>query len=544
MKLQEPEITIIPLGGVEDENDINSSLTGSSTYVEIKYLDKNNTQKIHTILIDVGMLQGIEESANIYLNSKLHISQIHKKADEIDDIFITHAHSDHLLIAPLYVKEGFEGKFHTHSHTKKVAKHMFEDAVKIQNMNLKNQSSLKKINYHSPALKDVRKSLSRLSKHTGRDMSHLEAELIDMFDDDSHNSIRKDLSDGHTTYNEDDCINTIVKMKSYGYKRWYKVSNNAEIEFKFYNAAHIKGSATIVFRIKNYNSPESEYKYIGFSGDLGRFEPVIKLEKNPEVPKEKLDFFMIESTYGGKNHNDVKRALDILFKEIIKVIHRRGKIIIPTFALHRLPQMLELLFSARDDKFLIPPDTKIVCDSPLGKKLLADYISNNLEGYKHLHKAEFVNYNDREKILTEKKVIILSTSGMMDGGPIFNYLSLLEDSKNLLLACNYMGVGTLGHKITVEKDKLIEYSQKGFEELKEINIKAKVVRINGFSGHADQKDLKHYIKKISFNENAVLLINHGVKQGSMIALKNELERKNIAIETNIQLAEIGHKFII
>jgi metallo-beta-lactamase family protein len=538
-----PEIKITPLGGVEDENNINSSLTGSSTLVEVKYLDKNNVQKIHKFLIDVGMLQGIEESENIYLNKKLHISQVQLKADEIDDIFITHAHSDHLLIAPLYVKEGFEGEFHTHSHTKKVSKHMFEDAVKIQKINLKKQSSLNKISYNSPALKDVRKSLSRLSKRTGRDMSHLESELIEMFDDDSHNSIRKDLSGNHTTYNEDDCINTIIKMKGYDYKKWYKLSNNGEIEFKLYNAAHIKGSATIVFRVKNYNSPESECKQIGFSGDLGRFNPVIKLEKHPEIPEEKLDFFMIESTYGDKHHNDVKRALDILYKEINKVIHKRGKVIIPTFAQHRLPQMIEVLYNAIE-KGLIPPDTKIICDTPLGKKLLADYISNNVEGYKHLHKAQFIDYNDREKILSQKKIIILSTSGMMDGGPIFNYLTLLEESKNLLIACNYMTEGSLGHKIIIEKDKLVEYSQKDSDEIKEINIKAKVVRLNGFSGHADQKDLKYYINSINFNENATLLINHGVKQRSMIGLKNELERKNIASNINIVLAEIGHEIIV
>lgn len=544
MNLRKAEIKIIPLGGVEDDNNINSSLTGSSTLLEFTYLDKNNIQKIHRDIIDVGMLQGIEESENIYLNSKLHISQTQLKASDIDGIFITHAHSDHLLIAPLYVKEDYEGNFYTHSHTKKVAKHMFEDAVKIQKMNLKSQSSLRRVSYDSPALKDVRKSISRLGRKSGKNMSHLEEELRGMFDDDSHDSLRKDFADNHTIYNEDDCKNTIIRMKGYGYKRWNKLSNNSEIEFKFYNAAHIKGSATIVFRVKNFNSPESEYKHIGFSGDLGRFDPVLKLEKNPEVPKEKLDFFMIESTYGNKNHDEIKKGLHKLYKEISKVIHRRGKVIIPTFALHRLPQMLEVLFNARDEKGLIPPDTKIVCDTPLGKKLLADYISNNVEGYKHLHKAEFIDHNKRDKILVQKKVIILTTSGMIDGGPIFNYLSLLEDSKNLLLACNYMGEGTLGHQITVKKHKLIEYSEKGSEEQKEINIKAKVVRLNGFSGHADQKDLKQYIKSINFNENATLLINHGVKQRSMIGLKNELKRKNIANDVNITLAEIGHEIII
>jgi len=542
MKLQEPEIKIIPLGGVEDENDINSSLTGSSTYVEVKYLDKNNTPKTHTMLIDVGMLQGIEESSNIYLNSKLHISQIHKKADEIDDIFITHAHGDHLLIAPLYIKEGFRGKFHSHTHTKKIARHMFDDAVKIQKISLKNKSSMKKISYNSPALKSLRKSLSRLSKQSGKDMRHLEEELKDMFDDDSHDSLRKDLSDNHTLYNEEDCKNTIVKMKGYGYRKWYKVSNHSEIEFKLYNAAHIKGSAAIIFRAKNYHS--KKYKYFGFSGDLGRFNPVLELEGHPDTPEEKLDFFMTESTYGNKKHDDIKRGLDILYKEINKTIHKRGKIIIPTFALHRLPQMLELLIRARDEKNLIPPDVKIVYDSPLGKKLLEDYISNNTEGYKHLHKAEYIDFQLRAKLLLKKKVIILSTSGMMDGGPIFNYFSLLENTKNLLIACNYMAEDTLGHSIIVKKDKLIEYSDSNSNEIKEINIKAKIVKLNGFSGHADQRDLKTYINSLRFNENAILLINHGVKQGSMIALKNELERKNIAIETNIQLAEIGHKFII
>lgn len=539
--MKAPKITITPIGGVEDENDVNSSLTGSSTLVDITYLNKNNVRQNYKLIIDIGMIQGNEETEMSYLNSQLHISKLNLKVEEIDSIFITHAHGDHLLLAPLYIKEGFKGKFHTHADTKKIAKLMFEDAVKIQQINLKQQSSLRKSSYDSAAFKKLRQNLNRLAKQSSVDVSHIEDELRDMFDDESHNSIRKDFSNNHTIYNEEDSWKTINNMKEHCYKRWYKLSNNNEIEFKFYNAAHIKGSATIVFRIKNYSAPESEYKYIGFSGDLGRFNPVIELEKNPDIPKEKLDFFMIESTYGNKNHDDVKRGLDILYKEISRVIHKRGKILIPTFALHRLPQMIEVLFTARDEKNLFPPETKIVCDSLLGKKILDYYIQNNTEGYKHLHKAEFVDYKGREKLLLQKKVIILSTSGMMDGGPIFNYLPLLEDSKNLLIACNYMAEGTLGHQITVKKDKLIEYSEKGSEEFKKINIRAKVVRLNGFSGHADQKDLKYYISNLNFNKNATLLINHGALQSSMIGLKNELERKKIASNVNIILAEISQE---
>jgi predicted metal-dependent RNase len=206
--------------------------------------------------------------------------------------------------------------------------------------------------------------------------------------------------------------------------------------------------------------------------------------------------------------------------------------------------MIEILFIARDEKYLIPPETKIVCDTPLGKKLLDYYITNNIEGYKHLLKAEFIDANNRDKILTEKKVIILSTSGMMDGGPIFKYFHLLEDNKNTLIACNYMDDSTIGHQITIKQDKIIEYNERGSNERKSLEIKAKIINIGGFSGHADQNDLKYYINHLKFNPNSTILINHGTLQRSMIALKNELHRKNIANNSQIILANIKEEYII
>src|SRR3970282_397034 len=104
------------------------------------------------------------------------------------------------------------------------------------------------------------------------------------------------------------------------------------VSLQFIDAGHILGSAAVLLELEEN---KKNYRF-AFSGDIGRPEmPVIK---NPVLPSD-LDVLIMESTYGNKLHQVSDAVEEEVAKMITKVAQRKGKIIIPAFAVGR-PQLL------------------------------------------------------------------------------------------------------------------------------------------------------------------------------------------------------------
>jgi len=106
------------------------------------------------------------------------------------------------------------------------------------------------------------------------------------------------------------------------------------------------------------------------------------------------------------------------------------------------------------------------------------------------------SYDARQELLgNPDPCIVLATSGMLNGGPVMEYLKAwAEEKKNTLTFVGYQAEGTLGRKI-----------QKGWKEVSltirgaptTIKINMDVETVDGFSGHSDRGQLITYLNNMS-----------------------------------------------
>jgi metallo-beta-lactamase family protein len=299
-----------------------------------------------------------------------------------------------------------------------------------------------------------------------------------------------------------------------------------DIELTFYEAGHILGSATPVLNIKTSRRPIR----IAYAVDLGRVG--MPLLRDPETPED-IDYLIIESTYGGRKHLDIKDAEDMLAETIIKTVERGGKIIIPSFALERT--QLIVYFIGELIKKKIIDKLPIYVDGPLAVNLTKVFRDN----WKYFDEATqnaflknedplgcdnityIKNVDDSKKLNDIKKpLIIISGSGMCENGRILHHLkNNIENPKNTIVIIGYMAKNTLGKHI-VEKDKIVRIFGRPHD------LKAEVVVLNAFSSHADEYGLVEYVRNCRKRLKQVFIV-HGDPDQAEVLQANLRKRLNI-----------------
>jgi len=234
---------------------------------------------------------------------------------------------------------------------------------------------------------------------------------------------------------------------------------------------------------------------------------------NPTVLKD-LDYLILESTYGGRLHSPITDAKEKLRETINRTVARKGKIIIPSFALERTQEVVFFINELLKEGSI--PPIPIYVDSPLATRI-TEVFRNNIHYMDHevkkmIHKDEspfdfrdlrYVESQEESKALNNDKrpMIILAGSGMCEAGRILHHLkNNITESRNTVLIVGYMAKDTLGKKI-VDKQRLVKIYGIEYE------LNAEVVVINALSGHADKNDLVEYVTESS-PLNEVFLV-HG-----------------------------------
>tara|TARA_R110000868_G_scaffold108051_1_gene295267 strand:+ start:9524 stop:10153 length:630 start_codon:yes stop_codon:yes gene_type:complete len=191
------------------------------------------------------------------------------------------------------------------------------------------------------------------------------------------------------------------------------------ISYRFQYNGHIIGATFIELDING--------KRFVFSGDIGR--PNDYSLNDPKKP-ECSDFLFIESTYGNKLHPKE----NILLQLINETIHKKGNLIILSFAVERLQTLMYLLWKLYKKNKI--PNIPIFIDSPMG--------NNVLEGFKRFpkwHKLSMTDYKAMchhiniiqsyketwETIDDKRSKIIIARSGMVTGSRVLTYLQQLID---------------------------------------------------------------------------------------------------------------------
>ena len=322
-------------------------------------------------------------------------------------------------------------------------------------------------------------------------------DLTTMLLKDSHKIAR--IKHLHPAYDKMDLKKVLRATNIVQFNKSYNVKN---IEFKFINAGHIPGSAMILINV--------EGKKILYTGDFKLRST--ELMKGAETDFDKLlsdelkdvDILISETTYGGKtmpSHEEVEEE----FLDRISQVITKGSVVIPVFALGRAQDILMML-SKR--KWNVPIYLDGLCVD-ITKTILQDDQS-------YLNKRQVLSemYNRRvEHVKKEKKrmqiignhAIFVTTSGMLQGGPILAYLdNMWGNPNNAVFMTGYQCKRTNGQLLLDEGYIYLN----GWKTI----VKCQVQKFS-FSGHADDPQIRELISKINPRH---LILQHGDPENSMI----------------------------
>ncbi|MFC1692464.1 MBL fold metallo-hydrolase RNA specificity domain-containing protein [Candidatus Latescibacterota bacterium] len=333
---------------------------------------------------------------------------------------------------------------------------------------------------------------------------------------------------------------SLKQFEGYPYNTTVEIGK--DVHCTFYDVGHILGSAIVIIDIKE----NAKKVTIGFTGDIGRFH--VPILRNPTLvfpPKhQSLDLLIMESTYGNRLHEPVGNLSNLLEEIINKTYERGGSVIIPSFAMERTQTLIYMLHELYNEGKL--PSIPVYIDSPLALNLTTvfgehpecyDYETHKtfLESGKNpfsFKQLKYIQTVQESMILNRDHSphIIISASGMCESGRILHHLRhKIHDARNTILFVGYQARNTLGRRILEYAEAYREtdgdYPSVKFMR-KDYPLKAEVVQLDGFSGHADQTELLHFLTKSNLQVKNIALV-HG-ENDSIETLANSLKQKHFS----------------
>ncbi len=392
------------------------------------------------VLLDAGLFQG-HRDAFYEINTTFHYNP-----RKLSALVLSHAHIDHCGNIPGVIKKGLRCKIYATSATKDLSGLMLEDSGKIQEEDIR---YLNKIN-------------RRLNL-----------------------PLRKPL------YTKKEAARALRRFRTLAYGQRFCLAK--DIYVSLYDAGHILGSSIIVLDIKDAQGNLR----LGYAVDLGRKN--LPLLNDPVVP-EGLDYLVLETTYGNRLHAPIEEAKTRLKEAITRTAERKGKILIPSFALERTQEVLYFLNELLREKAIpvlpIYVDSPLACDITEVFKYHLDYLDEDTRRaigqgnspFDFLNLRYVRNQQDSKSLNNDKRpLIIIAGSGMCESGRILHHLkNNIEDSRNTILVVGYMAADTLGKRL-VDKVPFVHIFGMEYE------LNAEVVVINAFSGHADRNELTDFV---------------------------------------------------
>ena len=390
----------------------------------------------HRILIDCGLFQGLRELRH------RNWAAFPIAADRIDAVILTHAHLDHCGYLPRLVGQGFRGRVFCTPGTRDLCTLVLPDSAHIQ------EEDARQANKH------------RYSKH-------VPAEPL---------------------YTEIDAARALDRLQPVGYDRPVPVIPGAsEISVEFINAGHLLGSAYARVRIGD--------KTILFGGDLGRYgRPILP----DPTPVTEADILLVESTYGDRLHERDDDG-EALARIVIDVAAKGGRLIVPSFAIGRVEEVLYWLKRLEDARRI--PALPVYIDSPMALGALAFYTSRIMELDEALRpatRAVTAFYTSRmvtitsvqqskELVASREPAIVIASSGMATGGRVLYHLeAALPDPRNTVLFVGYQAAGTRGRVLCDGAKQLKMHGQF-------VPVAAKIEKIDSMSAHADAGELMRWL---------------------------------------------------
>lgn len=378
------------------------------------------------------------------------------RLEELDAVIISHAHIDHMAAVPLLYKYGYKGPVFVTPPTRDLMLLMLTDFIE-------------------------------LSKGEGREPLFTMKEVALMM--------------------------TRVIPVNYN----VVVDVAPDIKLTFVNAGHILGSSLVHLHIGQglFNILyTSDFKYYRIKGDRGtRLLP-------PAIEEfHRVEALIIEGTYGSKEPQPRDKAEADLITLINKINETKGKLLIPVMAVGRGQDILYVITSALKAGKI--PEIPVYVDGMIYEvtalyteypELLAKPVRDLMlyQGENPFISPNVIYVNDESKrqeaIYSQGPAVILSTSGMMTGGPVIEYFKhLAEDERNILAFVSYQAPGTLARRLA-EGEREVEVREDS--GIRRVKVRMNVLSIEGFTGHSTRSELLQFLKYLRPKPRTIVF-NHG-----------------------------------
>ena len=289
-----------------------------------------------------------------------------------------------------------------------------------------------------------------------------------------------------------------------------------DVKLTLHNAGHILGSAVSHFHIGDglYN--------VAFSGDIHYEDTRLFNGAVNDFPR--VETLVMESTYGGRDdyQTDQEDAERKLRRVIRETADRGGTVVIPSFAVGRSQEMMLVLEEAMRSGDI--PEMPVHLDGMIWEATAIhttypEYLRDDLqdrifhddenpflaEQFNHVDAGE----EERQEIADSGPSVVLSTSGMVTGGPIMSWLRLLgTDPDSTLAFVGYQAQGTLGDKIQRGDTRVPVQDPNNPRRTSTLNLEMNVETVDGFSGHSDRQGLENFVGTMNPRPEKVLCV-HG-----------------------------------
>jgi len=471
------------------------------------------------ILVDCGMFQG---GPNESIRNRIPLAY---DPAGIDAILLTHAHLDHCGLLPHVVAEGFHGPVYATRGTVELAGLVLLDSARLQEEFAKREERWQRRNPDKAAaeVRQEEEAFEAAVELAEAGEAGEAAPAAAAAPTTTGGAIPAPIDDPAATggaspapshdpeaalraqpaelaidldeplYTEADARRALERFRGVGYDEELEVAPG--IHATFLDAGHILGSAIIRLRvIEREGGPETR---IVFSGDLGR--PGTPIIRDPTLVTD-ADYLLVESTYGGREHEPQREAIRILTETVRLVAEHDGVLLVPSFAIGRTQELVWALDRLIDLGAI--PLLPLYLDSPMASRASdvyrhhAEYFDAETRRLLELG-ASPLDYprqivtndvRDSEAIAHAKRpYMIIASNGMLTGGRVLGHLrSLIDDPSAVILFVGYQGEGTLGaHLQAGAKTVRIDGQER--------TVRCQVRSISGFSAHADEPELLAWV---------------------------------------------------
>ncbi|QXH52895.1 MBL fold metallo-hydrolase [Pseudomonas fakonensis] len=444
----------------------------------------------HTsLLIDCGLEQGADAQG-------APVGRLGFDIAGIQALVVTHVHLDHVGRIPALFAAGFRGPIYCSEPSAQLLPLVLEDAYKLE--------------------------ISREPAHVARYLAFLHERIVPLV-----------------------------------FEQWQVLVEQPDLRcaIRLQRAGHLLGSAYVECELTQGGVTTR----VVFSGDLGApGNPLLR----PLQPPERADLLVLESTYGDRLHPAPGERRARLEMAIDRALADEGTILIPAFSLGRTQELLYELEDIFHHKSLLNEPAEraqgsfrewsrlpVILDSPLARRITGVYRQLHqfwraeantrvLQGREPLGFRQLITIGSHEQHQqvvnhlksTGRPAIVIAGNGMCSGGRIVNYLkAMLGDSRHEVMFVGYQARGTPGAVIQASA------GAEGFVQIdldgQMYEIRAKVMTLGGFSGHADQAGLVAFAGMMGHAARRVVLVHGG--EGAKLQLKRALEGRYIGMEVRV-----------